>query len=363
MVDSDLIEGLRRCLKNAKADLGLAWNMLRTWRTDSRSLRNAEINKHSLLVDCLMDCIAAELSMVTDALFFSGNLEKESSLSASNRDVLLQHYLLFDIVDEAARTLKVRVPLSESRRELLTSLRRSVHMHWRVVNVLERAEPHLGGSFAGQVGGIKSALNQYHRERRDIFVAHASADKQDVLDVLKSWRKKGERAGEHIEEMLAGFVKAPGDLKTLKADFEREAASLDLLSLSTWVDIDQMVPGDVPDAKIRRAVKTARIILIFFTQNYDGAWYLRTKENPLIKDQLDERLREEGACRQIPVVLSLESWSKRKADWWTIDQEPLSCPMNAHKLEGVGQEEIRQRAIEGLADSRLVAALTGDEPA
>jgi len=321
-----------------------------------------ERNKYALAG--LRECLVIESPMLTSA---QDNLESPSLKDSKQRNQFsIDQYVLFEIIDKAAREEKTAIAKRESWPRANDVARRSLYLHYRVVNVIKQS-PRLRRLYGGHVDDLRKTL-EAHRGEYEIFVAHASADKPLVRRVLSAFRARGKQALKEIKREMKAY---PGNAKRIEAVFKLEQEKLDLLNLGAWYDTERLVAGDNDSATIDPTIDHANTLLVFFTPSYEKGWYLRNKEIPKIKRRLADADREEvvanalakrtvdGGLRAIPVILAPEVWEKRREkDWVKNWRATVTCPENltSLKLKAKGRRLTPEELIPA-----VVSSLTGDQ--
>jgi hypothetical protein len=355
----DIKVRLPKILEGVQLDLEGAHFQMRTWFAEFQSSGQDLWIAHATVMRSMFVCVETELQLASGA-FMRVTQEISKYSEDDQKRMRIAYYLLFGLIDKTAQQLKARLSIrTPGIAEMAAMGRQSLHLHWRVLKLIDQC-PILKETYHSSVERMRKALEAQAREGWDVFVAHSSveSDKRAVLEVLDLWKARGEAALQRIKDLVHNFAEDPGDLATLERDFHQEQEQLGVLTLRDWLDQDKMIPGDIADEIIPDVIRKTRVVLIFYTPNYDNAWYLRNRERPEIRDHLQQRSKE--GLRAIPVVLCPRAWRDYKVEWVT-EKDPITCPMNLHRLEeNIDLQKLRSLAVDGLANVRLLKAITGE---
>jgi hypothetical protein len=355
-----LEKDVQKALEDALGTIVKAQLKLESWKSARPVLttQNRLWQLNSPVLKGVSKCLDIEQVMLEEA-----QLNPRAEATPEERKKVIEvQYLLFSLIDEAAREVKTTITsndyitqdLAGSSRRIHRRARRSLYLHWRVVN-LASASKCLKAWYPDEIAELRKTLLRMHGA--DVFLAHVSADKPLVDRVINGIRKRGEDARRDIIAAIDAF---DGETDGLAQIFSQQRERLDAVSLSLWYDRFILRSGDNLAAKIESAISSAKVFLVFITQNYDLGTYMREIELPQIAEQLNQIEREEEVIA-IPVVLSPKAWAEKKPQW-PVPWRPVTCPPEP-ALFGVEEdaEKIADWVAQILTEDKELRNLTGDD--
>jgi hypothetical protein len=346
-------------LSDARRQIESAIRRLRDWERKSPILTTQ--NQTWGMIPHVLSGVRHCLDIESDMLDEASRNPTQGASTEERRKIFEIQYLLFALIDEAAREVKTTIPSkfitpNPTLNSMIISrrARRSLYLHWRVVNLASTSKL-LKAWHSGFIAELRSKLEDIHGT--DVFVAHASADKPLVERVIQGIRAAGNEAQKNIVAAIDNFN---GDVDQLSEVFAKQCEQLDAVSLGLWFDRTSLRSGDRLDAKIKNALMSAKVYLVFITKNYDLGTYMRDTEMKIMAEEL-KQLSLEADRIAIPVILSPKTWEEKKPQW-VVPWRTVTCPPEP-ELYGVSEdpEALADKVIKILTSNAELQNLTGDD--